>query len=431
MNLLQRFVGAITGKGFDPNQSQSQWRGLGSGPNSTVSDIAKTLPGMTYPVLTTLADDLAGIKLYIEMKDGGETIKRTAHPLLQSIRFPNKGTSSNKLLKLWLLSRAVYGEAFWLVYPYKLNVYRIIPVDPRSVQQIEFDEEGTPTSFTCFLRSGGTRKFSSDDIIYFSTPSLADFRRGFAPASVVTAKVDSLAGAERYNNRFFANDATPSLIYKAKNAALSFAQKMGIKADWIAQFRGADNAHKMAVIDGDVEVQTIGTLPKDLAFKEIYTVTEDGIRANWRVNKTLLGLTEGINRATLEGAEVNHAKHVLTPLFEEFVSELELKFLTKFYTESEIIIKEINIRFVSPVTDDIYTKAQIAQIGVGAAPFMSINEGRSMVNLPSEEGEEYDKVPVPMDFQPIDTTTQTDTTTADNTGKSVDVKKKALVDLVS
>lgn len=398
MTIGQRIAGFLQGvtKSFEPNQSISQWKPLTKAPKSSVKTLGHQMPGMIFPTLTTLANDFAMIDMYIQMNEGSSIKKVYNHPLLTSIKFPNDGMSKNKVLKLWLLCRAVYGEVVWFIRKGIGSTYEIFPVDPTSIQKIEFDEDGIPTEFVFHLKNGNLGKFLAEDIIYFSTPNLADFRRGFPAASVVIGKVDALAGAEEYNKNFFANDATPSLVVKLKNSAVSLAQKMGIKADWLSQFRGANNSHKIAVLDNDADVQTVGTVPKDLAFKELYTVTEDGIRANWNVNKTLLGMTENINRATLEGAEVNHAKHVIMPIFEEFVSELELKFLRKFYTKVQIIVKDINIKYESPVPDDVLTKAQIAQTGTAGDPFLSINEARELVGKPPQKGKEYDTVPVPL-----------------------------------
>jgi HK97 family phage portal protein len=400
-NIKSLFTEKAETKGFNAQDIQSAFRPLGDKRKSTTVEIAKSLPTLTFPIITALASDFSGIKLKLlqGVEDKEKQIKY--NPALTSLMFPNDQTSRLDLFMQYSMYMDIVGEVFWYVPKAKLGRMRnIYTLNPLALQEIRFDDNGTPISYTFTNDKSQPITYSADEVLMDKTVNLGDLRRGFSPVTPIAENIDTQQGAMEYNNKFFANDATPSLLLKVKNT-LTEAMRNIIKANWKRNFEGASKAHRFGIIEGDTEVQTLSSSLRDMAFKDIYEVTDGNILSNWRVSKTIIGQSADVNRASIEGAEYNYAKRVQTPKMEKFIAFLNHKYLPLFFDKTDIVVNDIRFEYENPVTQDKETTARIAQIGTGNKQFMSINEARDMLGLEKLEGEEYDEIEMPE--EPVET----------------------------
>lgn len=384
--------GNVEVRGVEADDLGMGFRPLGGGTDSSPADIARTMPGLTFPILDLLISDFATIKLKLVETDKDGDSELLVHPALTSLKRPSKGKSQYHLFGEYMAYMMTAGVVFWYVPRVGATAVRkVITLNPFLLKEIKYDAEGSPLSYT-FRNGSGEITYTAEEVIMDKLINPIDLGKVFSPLSPVAESVDASEGAMKYNKRFFQNDATPSLLIKIKKA-LSDEAKKRFKINWLNQFRGADNAHKFALSDADIDVTPLGASMKDMAFKDLNQVTDQRIMSNWKINKVLLGQTENVNRSTIEGAELNHARRVLRPRFEQFVSFLDSQFLPLFVSEVEIDRRLLRFEFENPVSDDMELLANVANKGTGGKAFMTVNEARELIHLEALDGDEYDELP--------------------------------------
>jgi HK97 family phage portal protein len=385
--------GLFSQKSYDAQDVGSTFRPLGGGKNSTVHEFAREMPSIAYPAINAIASDFASTSL--KLFNGEEEVH--SHPSLTSIKFPSQKVSYRQLLKTTIMYLLVTGESFWYIPKQSVfgRVKNIYVLNQLLLAEIKYNDAGNPTAFV--FSSGNAKKpkieYSADEILFYHNTWLADLTRGFSPYRPIREYIDASEGAIEYNNRFFQNDATPSGIIKLKSGTSSVAQRQNIKAEWLRSFRSANNAHKIGIMDGDMDFMALGSSMKDMAFRDLMDIAERRILSQYGLSKTIIGQTEDVNRATIEGAEYNYTKRVIKPLLDDFTSFLDTQFLPLFEDYATIQLGDWHFGYENPVQDDMMLNSQIAQVGYTSG-IMTLNEARERLGLdPVANGDELKREP--------------------------------------
>ncbi len=365
------------------------WKTLGAGDMSSEGELVKNQFGLVAPTVSSISNDFAKIEL--SLWQGDKEVEQSA--ALTSLRLVNEGWTTYGLFVGHAQYKELLGEAYWYMPEAGLGKVReIYLLNNLSIGEKTFDDWGRLEKLTYNLGNGKTQTFSGDEIIIDRTFNPYDHTKGFAKIQGVANAVDASESALEYNRKFFQNNAVPSVLLKFKKKLDKVTRKV-VKASWLSQFRGKDKAHKTAIMEGDMEVERLSMNNKDMEFQALLKIADERVLANWSMNKTILGQTENINRATIEGAELNHARHVIEPMYTGFVSFLNEMYLPFFFSQDEIESKDIRFTFKSPVSQDMEMQMNVASQGVAGKPFLTINEAREVMGLPKREGEEYDEIP--------------------------------------
>jgi HK97 family phage portal protein len=383
-------------KSFNAADLTSGWKPLGARNVSTTEDFARELPSLSYPAIEAISNDFATITLKLLKTTGKKDEEVALHPALTTLARPNAETSSYDLLKQYAMYLLVTGEVYWHVMPGKLRTKEIYTLSPLDLVRINYDTKGMPISYEFRIKKGEgmmeVRTFPAEEILAERNVNLVDLKRGFQPFKPVQESIDASEGAIAYNNKYFSNDATPGGILQVKSS-LTPTQTDQIRSDWLSKFRGANKSFGFAVVNGEMHFETVGGSLKDMAFKDLMEVAEKRILANWRIPKTILGQSEDVNRATIEGAEYNYSKRVIKPMFDKFVSFLNMKFLPLFEQQINIEAYKWRFEYENPVMADVVALSEVATKGMAGKPFMSVNEARALVGLEPLQGEEYNQLP--------------------------------------
>lgn len=428
MDLFNRIFSAFSVKTDQSFKDDvNLWKPLGGAKNKKVDEYLRDFSGYLYPVIMAIVDEFGTLKVRLVDKDEKEV---EMHPALTSLFEVNKGDTYSELLEQWVMFMSTVGEAYWYLPKARVSDYREIhTLHPLAITDIKFDKWGHPESYEYKLANDKTEKFKADEVIFSKMPNPLDLSRGKAPVSSASLPLDTNTYAMEYNRNFFYNNATPDTVLQLKSGKLSSERKTRLLADWLSRFQGINKAHKPAILEGDLDVKTLSSTLKDMAFKDMHDITKKQVLSNWRVPKTIIGEGEDVNRATADTQDYVFTKRVIVPMARRFVGFLTEKYLPMFEGKEAVARKGLHFIFDNPVEDDITNDLQLAQAGVGSRQFMSINEARVQLGLEPVEGEAYDKVPEPSQAPviPPKEDGKEDEGKDDDKDKSLVVKKKEAI----
>ncbi len=220
---------------------------------------------------------------------------------------------------------------------------------------------------------------TTDDIVHIKAVS-TDGLVGLSPVRQARVALGLCANLTTHAQRFFANDARPSGILKVP-AGMPDEEFKGLRESWELRQRGVHNAHRVAIVSGELEWQPIGMPLDDAQFLEQRKLSATETARIFRVPPWVIG-AEGSDSMTYSNVEMQSLHFVTYSLrpwlvvIEQALSADRDLFTSSAYCE---FLLDALLRADSATRADIYTKALNPVTG-----WMTPAEVRRLENLPPD-----------------------------------------------
>ena len=151
-----------------------------------------------------------------------------------------------------------------------------------------------------YIYTVGGVEYSIDvrDMCHLALPNPGGDIYGLSPLQVLSRTVNLDLNMTDFAKVYFQNAGVPSGLLKVKRRLTSQEEASTIRARWRSQFGGANNFHRIAVLDDDAEYQPMSNSPKDMALEGLHNLTESRICAVFGVPPILVGANVGLQRST-------------------------------------------------------------------------------------------------------------------------------------
>lgn len=179
----------------------------------------------------------------------GRKVETPKHSTAKLFASPNPCMGGDELIEHVTLSLNLWGNAF--VYKNKANgtVNELWPLDPSRVR-VTRSKDGFPL----YVVDNDKGPFTSAEIIHFRGLSY-DGLVGLSPIQQAYQGLGNYKAAERFQGRFWANNATPGGILKHPNR-LSPEAAQRLRAQWGAAHSG-NNQSSTAILEEGMEYQPL------------------------------------------------------------------------------------------------------------------------------------------------------------------------------
>lgn len=349
------------------------------------------------------AEELGNIQLKL-YRNGEEVLQ---HELLDLLNKVNPHMTKSNLFEYTQAFKDLQGNAYWYLVrdgkEGKGNIREIYLLKPDRVRIVTNKENPLQIDFYLFSQADGTNiKFLPSEILHhknFDPRAPHPFpHQGMGIVEAAAFAIDTDNEARNWNLNFFKNGARPDgiLYQEGGDAANDPDQQERTREEWAEEHQGSDNAHKITVLTGGLKYQELTRSQKDMDFLAQRTFSRDEILALFRTPKSIIGITDDVNRANAEASVYVFALRTVKPLMQKMVDTLN-EFLVPEFGD------DLRLDFVSPVTED--RAALTAEYAAGYNIWLSRNDIRRREGLaPTKNGEELmgqfgeevvDETPVP------------------------------------
>ena len=203
---------------------------------------------------------------------------------------------------------------------------------------------------------------------------------GLSKFEVAARQIGVEMGVATYAATFFINGSHPD-GFLSFDIPLTDEQFNDARDEWRANFKGAKNAHKTAVMPGGARWTPITAVPKDLAMVELKASEHKEICAIFQVDPILVGL-EGVAdplsaNSTYSSAEVAHVRRVTLPLFNTII----LPALNEQWSQTDFdnpYLLEVDEQRVPTLTDANLVRSSTA-ISLASGRILDYDESREIV----------------------------------------------------
>lgn len=189
-------------------------------------------------------------------------------------------------------------------------------------------------------------KWKNEDLVRMLLPSPFDPYRGIAPIAAAMRQAGSSTAAAEYMSSWYRNGAVPGGIIEFPER-LPDEEFTEFTNRWREQHQGPSQANRVAILEGAKWTSITATM-RDSQFEELAKLNEEWIRRVYRFPAALLGDSENVNKATVDGMQHHFELYLIRPRLSALQAVLNTKLLPMFGASA----KGLEFRFESPVVDD-------------------------------------------------------------------------------
>lgn len=369
---------------------------------SARQEIMKANRGWVFACVSAISQEVASIELRLNRKDDeGEPEEINEHPVIDLINKVNPRMTRHELFEITQAHQELEGNAFWFLARDRARVVREIwALRPDRVTFVP--SKDNPLMIDTFVyrqKDGRKTMIEAKDIIHFAGFNAeADYpfpSRGLGTVQAAALAIDTNNFSREWNKNFFMNSARPDLIINSKTN-VDDASFERMKREWNATFQGIEKSNKPYFMEGDFTIDVLTKTQKEMDFVKQLVASRDEILAIFRVPKTVLGITDDVNRANAEATNFVFALRTIKPKMQKIVDTLNEFLLPKFGDES------LFFTFESPVPED--KEAKVKAFTAGIDKWLTRNEIRAELGLPPTEN--GDQIFAPFNVISIDRATE-------------------------
>ncbi len=345
--------------------------------------------GWLFACVNIIAQAVAKVNWHLYEKDSqGELKEVFEHDLLDLLGKMNPFQTWYQFIYFGTIYKLLVGEEFWQMNMNGNNQPGEIWLAPPSYMSVI----PSPTKYIDhyeYRRNSYVKSFTIEEIIHIKTPNPLNEYRGLSPAQALTTDLDSERYAAQYQQKLFFNDATPGFVleYPAENMPPNETRKE-LMQEWDERFKGFRNRGKTAFLFG-AKANVITMSNKDMDFENLRKFNRDAILGAYHVPRSVIGITEDVNRANAEAAQYTFAQYCIHPELAE-IREAVNKELCPLFGD------ELYLDFENPVPEDKIAEVNNT-VNLFKAKIITRNEARASVDmeaLATPEGEEFFTDPV-------------------------------------
>lgn len=209
------------------------------------------------------------------------------HPLWNVLQVkPNSWQTPSEFKSMMQLSVLLRGNGYALKVRSLGDIKALIPLMPGSVKCSQNADLSLSYKYTA--RNGGTADFTQADIFHLRGMSF-DGVRGLSVMGHAAEELGLSIQASKYASKVFKNGAVPGGVLKHPKS-LDDGEVLRLKAS-LEEFRGADNAQKLLLLEDGLEYERISMTSVDAQLLQIMELTQYDIAMRFGVPPHLLGLT--------------------------------------------------------------------------------------------------------------------------------------------
>ena len=271
-----------------------------------------------YACVRLLAESVAQLPLHLYRYTDSGTGKEMAadHPVYPILhRQPNPEMTSFNWRETMMVHLLLYGNSYnQLIRDGKNGIVSIYPLLPENVE-VDRDEHGE-IYYIYHAYTDETPGEKNKDIFFhrdevLHVPGLGfNGLVGFSPIAMMKNSLGTTLAVEKYGSAFFKNGAQPSGVLEHPGV-LKNPEK--IRQNWSDVYGGANNAHKVAVLEEGMSYKAISLPPEDSQF---LSTRQFGVEEICRIFRVPPHMVQDLERATFNNIEhlaIEFVMHTLMP----------------------------------------------------------------------------------------------------------------------
>ncbi len=352
----------------------------------TYAEMYRTQPNVRVCV-DFLARNIAQLGLHVYRRVGETDRERLRdHPLARLLARPNPWTTTYRLIEALVADHAVYHNAYWLkvrgedARADSGGRVALLRVPPHLVQ---VSAGLVPVGYTIAL-GARTLKARPDAVVHYRGYNPDAPGEGLSPLETLRRILAEEHAAGEYRENLWQNAARMNGIIERPVDATDWSDtaRERFQAEFEALYSGAANSGKTAILEEGMKWQAISFSPRDAEYLAGRKLTREECARAYHIPLPMVGILDHATFSNIKEQHKNLYQDSLGPWLAMIEQEITLQLLPEF-GDSDGVYVEFNI--AEKLQGSFEEQTQALQSAVGR-PWMTANEARARMNLPSLDG---------------------------------------------
>jgi HK97 family phage portal protein len=269
----------------------------------------------------------------------GETVQESSLAL-NVIAHPNRFMSQYQLLWKSAAYLELTGRCFWYIAKDKIGrpkeIWCLNPLDV----WVQPDKDNFIKGY--LYKVGAVQvPLDVDEVIFINLPDLMNPYSGKGPAQSAANDLEVSKYTNTFVKNFFYNNGTPAGIVNFPD--ISPDEYDRAVEEYKDKHRGVERSNEILFTKGGAVTFTPITMNiKDMNVSILQDQSRDSVLGAFGVPKSIVGITDDVNRSTAEAAEYTFAMHTIKPLLHLFMDVINNEFVPMFG-------EDLVLKFTDPV----------------------------------------------------------------------------------
>lgn len=332
-----------------------------------------------FSCVRVLAETVGQLPLHLYQRRGREKVKAEDHPLYGLLHdAPNEYMTAQEYSEWVVACLALRGNAYSQINRVGKRVMELLPFPVGAVTP-KRNKETLEVTYEVLLADGKREVLSAREVLHHKLFPL-DGLCGASPVRYARETVGLGIGAERYGGALFANGAAPGGVLEHPGEMSADAYDR-LKNSWEERHQGAENAHKVAILEEGTKYAKIGMDAVDAQWLETRKYSRSETAGIWRVPPHLIGDLEKATFSNIEEQGLNFVVHGLMPYLVRMEQRGNLQLLTEAERQTYFLKFQVNGLLRGNMAARAQFYRELTSIGM-----LSPNEGRDLEDMNPREG---------------------------------------------
>ncbi len=341
-----------------------------------------------------LARNIAQLGLHVFRRvSETDRVRLRDHPLAALLKQPlppEFKVTYYRLIESLLGDLGVYFNAYWLkvraprtgegaeTAPLRMGLLRIPPA------YVTIKGGLVVTGYEMAL-SGRTYNFAPDQIVHMRGYNAENEISGLSPLETLRRVLAEEHAAGDYREHFWKNAARQSGVIERPKDAPEWSEnaRARFKAEFEALYAGGDNSGKTAILEEGMTWRAGTFNAQESEYLGGRKLTREECARAYHIPLPMVGILDNATFSNIKEQHKNLYQDVLGPWCSMIEQDIELQLLPEFEDTKSVYV-EFNIS--EKLQGAFEEQTQTLQSAVGR-PWMTANEARARMNLPSMEGD--------------------------------------------
>lgn len=252
-----------------------------------------------YAAINAIARNVSGVPFVFQTKSGRAA---ESHAFAELFERPNKWQGFGQLIESLTSWLHLNGEVMLVM---RRGSFTEVPKEMAAVDSTMFEPvlsktTGRLVGWTVDNDDGTKTPYNLYEVVFIKFWNPEDEWRGLSPISAAAAGITQDLIANRYNTEFFRNSGSPSGVIEIEQN-LTDTEFERLVRQYEDRHGGAENSHKMLILEGGAKFKPTVFGPKDMEFLSQKKWNRDEVLAAYGIPKLEVGIIEeGANLAVIK-----------------------------------------------------------------------------------------------------------------------------------
>ena len=345
--------------------------------------------GIIFSCIDAIATSVSEVPFGLYKKKGNDEWEQIfKHPVLDLLNKPNALQTATDFIYLMSTHIDTNGQA--IIYPVRSAIgsrglVEMQLLNPNGITTLTKKESPIIEVLGYkYVKDGLSYTFSKDELINVLRPNPFVQHLGISTIQMARYDATNELNSIQMNNAFYEHGASPSGILGTEQS-IGQEEFDKLKARVKTQYEGKANAFKIMFLTHGLTYKPLSPTQRDMQYVEQRKLNRDQILSIFKVPKSIVAVSDSVNKATADAENQSFAKVVLKPRLELIFDKLN-RFVLPLFPNTE----GMELRFENPIDEDqdFILKEKVASVNT----WVTVNEVRQDEGRDPIEG--GDKLPL-------------------------------------